>query len=511
MPRASTEQGASSTALPPPVGGWDTRESIADMPEDRAIELKNMFCDTDKVIARRGSTEHVTGLGGAIESLIEYIPLTGSGVLFGASGGDIYNVSAAGAVGAAVSTGHSSDRWQYVNMGTSAGQFVRSVNGEDTPLLFNGSTWATTAFTGSGLTPANLIWINLHQSRLWVGEKDTLDAWYGAVNAVSGALTKFPLGGVASKGGYITAMGTWTRDSGAGQDDVAVFVTSEGEAIVYAGTNPAAASTWALIGVFQIGKPIGRRCIVKAGSDIIIMTQDGFVPLSGILTTDRSQSRLVALSDQIAQAVNTAVRLNGDTFGWQPILYPKAQMLIFNVMTNPTLSEQYVFNTITGAPSRFLGMNALCFGLLDDNMYFGTSVGTVFKFDDGTSDDGADIAIDAIQAFSYFGSPTQTKIFKLVEPIFESDGNPNAAVDFNTDFQVRTPTGVAQASPTRSGIWGVSLWGSGIWGTAVQIYRGWRGVRGKGRSGSIRIRIDTSTARPAWLSTNFTYVKGGQL
>jgi hypothetical protein len=263
--------------------------------------------------------------------------------------------------------------------------------------------------------------------------------------------------------------------------------------------------------VFAIGKPIGRRCIVKAGSDIILMTQDGFVPLSGILSMDRSQSRLVALSDQISQAVNTAVRSYGDIFGWQPILFPKSTMLIFNIMQSASVSHQYIFNTITGAPCQFTGMNAVCFGMLNDDMFFGTPDGKVIKFDDGTSDSGAEIEADALQAFSYFKSSQSNKAFKLVEPIFESDGNPNAAIDLNLDFQVKTPTGVPAASPTRSGIWGVSNWGIGIWGTAGQVYRGWRGVRGKGRSASLRIRINTATARPSWIATNFTYQLGGQL
>jgi len=502
---------STSAALPPPTKGWDTRESLADMPPDHAIKLDNWFPETDKVTVRRGSSAWATGMSGAVQSLIEYIPLTGVGQLFAANAGNIYNVTATGAVGAAVSSGHSNDKWQFVNMGTSGGQFVRLFNGQDTPLLYNGSSWATTAITGSGLTATNLIWGNLHQRRLWVGETDSLDVWYLAVNAVSGAATKFPLGGVASKGGFIMAMGTWTRDSGSGQDDVAVFLTSEGEAIVYAGIDPSAAATWSLIGVFEIGKPIGRRCIVKAGSDIILMTQDGFVPLSGILSMDRSQSRLVALSDQISQAVNDAVRSYGTVFGWQPILYPKGVMLIFNVMQSATTSHQYIFNTITGAPCKFTGMNALCLGILNDNVYFGRSDGTVHKFDDGTSDAGTAIAADGLQAFNYFNSSQSNKVFKLVEPIFESDGNPNAALDLNLDFQIKTPVGIAAASPTRSGIWGASKWGSGIWGTAGQVYRGWRGVRGKGRSASLRIRIDTTTARPSWIATNFTYQLGGQL
>ena len=86
-------------------------------------------------------------MSGAVQSLIEYIPLTGVGQLFAANAGNIYNVTATGAVGAAVSSGHSNDKWQFVNMGTSGGQFVRLFNGQDTPLLYNGSSWATTAIT----------------------------------------------------------------------------------------------------------------------------------------------------------------------------------------------------------------------------------------------------------------------------------------------------------------------------------------------------------------------------
>ena len=511
MPAIPQTRGSSSMALPPPVGGWDTRESLADMPIDRAPIMTNWFPGTDKVTMRRGNSAHATGMTNNVETLIEYIPLTGSGQLYAANDGKIYNVSAAGAVGSAVSSGHSNNRWQYVNVGNAAGQYVRCFNGADTPLLFDGSTWATTAITCTGMTAANLVWANLHHRRLWVGEVDSLDAYYLSVNAVSGAATKFALGGVASMGGFIMAMGTWTRDSGSGMDDVAVFYTSEGECVIYVGTDPAAVATWSLLGVFRIGKPVGRRCMVKGGSDLILVTQDGFVPLSGILTMDRSQTRLVALSDQISEAVNTSVRLYGDNFGWQPILYPRAVMLIFNVPVSNQESEQYVFNTLTGAPARFAGIDALCFGLLNDELYWGGNDGTVNKFDSGTSDLGENIESDVMQAFSYFKSPASNKVFKMVDPIFESDGNPNAAVDLNVDFQTRAPTGVAAASAITSGVWGVSKWGVGLWGTSKQIFRGWRGVRGSGRSGALRIRIDTATVRPSWLSTNFTYLLGGQV
>lgn len=496
--------------MQPPIGGWNARDALADMPETDAVVLVNWFPSTERVDLRRGSTEYSSGMSGNVESLIEYTALTGSGKLFAANGGAIYDVTAGGSVGSAVSSGHTSDRWQSVQIGTSAGQFVRLVNGQDTPLVYNGSTWGTTpAITGP--TVANLIWINVHQRRMWFGEINSLSAWYLPVNSVGGAATEFPLAAVAKLGGYIMAMGTWTRDGGDGMDDVAVFITSEGEAIVYQGTDPSSASTWSLIGVFRIGKPIGRRCLTKAGSDIVIITQDGFVPLSAVLSIDRSQTKIVALSEKISKAVNDAVRDGQAFFGWQPIVYPKSTMMVFNIPINATQFHQYVFNTITGAPCKFTGQNGICWALLNDNLFFGTTDGRVMQADSGTSDDGANIEADALQAFSYFKSPNQRKVFKMVECIFQSSGNPNAAIDFNTDFNILSPTATAQADTVNSGLWGISKWGFGLWGSADQLYRGWRGVRGIGRSGSVRVRVNSNSARPSWISTNYVYSKGGAL
>jgi len=497
-----------SASIPAPYGGWDTRESLADMPPKNAIKLENWFPSTDKVFVRRGYTSHATGMPGAVETLIPYVPTTGNGKLFAASGGNIYDVTHPGAVGAAVVSGMTNARWQYEEIGTAAGQFVVCVNGANTPLVYDGTTWGTTpAITGP--TVNNLIWANTHQRRLWVGEKDSLSAWYLPVNSVGGVATEFILTGVAKLGGYIMAMGTWTRDAGDGMDDVAVFITSEGEAIIYSGTDPANVSTWSLIGVFRIGKPIGRRCLTKAGSDIIIITQDGFVPLSAILSMDRSQSRLVAISDQINQAVNDAVRNYKNNFGWQPIVYPKGTYMLFNIPTSQTTADQYVFNTITGAPCKFTGQNAICWGLMNDNLYFGGPSGNVYLADNGSSNNGKNIEADAIQAFNYFRSPQPRKLFKMVECVFESNGSPNAAVDWSVDFNVSAPVSTAQASPVNSAVWGNSKWGKGTWGTEGQIYRGWRSVRGSGRSGAPRVRIKTNSSRPAWIATHVTYERGG--
>jgi len=250
--------------------------------------------------------------------------------------------------------------------------------------------------------------------------------------------------------------------------------------------------------------------MIKAGADLIMITQDGFVAAASILITDRSQAERVAISSQISKAVNDAVRANGTTFGWQPLLYPKATMLLFNVPQSSTTAHQYVFNTITGRPARFTGVDATCWGMKGDTAFFGASDGVVYEFDTGTSDNSAAIEADALQAFSYFGSRGTDKSFKRVEPVFQGATDPTAALDMNTDFQIAAPTGVATPTSTSAGVWGVSKWGIGTWGSPNQIWRGWRAIRGSGRTASLRVRISTTQAETSWLSTNFIFRPGGQ-
>lgn len=499
-----------TVSLPPPTAGWNTKDGLTDMPSDAAITLDNWFPETDRVTMRRGYSEWATGMSGNVDSLLEYNPVSGTSELFAAAGGGIYDITTTGAVGSAVVSGQSNNQYQHVQMGTSGGQFLLAFNGDDEPQIYNGSVWAGTGITGP--TENNLIWCNIHQNRLWFGEKNSLKAWYLGPKAIAGAATEFDLSSLSYLGGYIMAMGTWTRDSGSGTDDVAVFLTSEGEAIIYNGTDPASASTWALVGVFRIGRPIGRRCMAKAGADLVLITQDGFVTVASILRTDRSQADQVALSSNINQVVNDAQRQYSTLFGWDVMVYPRAVMMIFNIPQSSSAFHQYVFNTITGAACRFTGVNARSWGLKGDLPFFGGTDGKVYQFDDGESDNGNNIDADGVQAFSYFGSKGTLKAFKSVRVVFQSNAAPNAAVEMNTDFNIQpSATSPSQSGEASGAKWGVAIWGEALWGGSSQVYQRWRGVRGSGFSGSVRVRIASKSSRPSWHSTDVLFKPGGIL
>ena len=134
-------------SLPSPIGGWNARDSIANMDVLDAVQLTNLFPSVNNVILRKGYSKHATGISGQVQTLMSYSS-GGADKLFAIAGSSIYDVTASGAVGAAVKTGLGNAKWEYVNVTTPAGGYIYAVNGVDKPLLYNGSTWTNPAITG---------------------------------------------------------------------------------------------------------------------------------------------------------------------------------------------------------------------------------------------------------------------------------------------------------------------------------------------------------------------------
>ncbi len=97
----------------------------------------------------------------------------------------------------------------------------------------------------------------------------------------------FPLGAIFHRGGYVIGIGSFSNDAGEGPDDYLCFITNNGEVAVYQGTDPDSASTFALVGRFSVGMPIGRRCTVRVNGDLGIITQDGIVSMQAALRFSR--------------------------------------------------------------------------------------------------------------------------------------------------------------------------------------------------------------------------------
>jgi hypothetical protein len=502
---------AGTMSIPAPVGGWNARDSIAAMPETDAVQMVNMFPNTTDVMLRLGNADHVTGITGTVETLAAYSSPTVS-KMFGSTSTSIYDMSTPGAVGAAkVAAGITSGRWQYINYNVPGGAaWLYMVNGADKPLVYDGTTWtaidsaSTPAITG--VTTTNLIHINIFKRRIWFVEKNTCKAWYLGTDAIGGAAASFDVGPLFTMGGYLMAMATWTLDAGSGLDDHAVFISSKGQIAVYQGTDPTTATTFALIGVYNVGAPIGRRCFIKFGGDLLVITRDGIMPLSKALLSSRI-SRQPAITNKIQYAVSDSVQNYGANFGWQLLQYPNGNMLILNVPISTSVFEQYVMNTLNGQWCRFTGWAASCWELYNDEIYYGTT-GAVKKAWTGYNDSGANITGNVIPAFSYFGSRAQLKRWTMARPVIAATGTPGVLMGMNVDYDVTDPTGVPTLATTNGAIWDTSLWDVGTWGGSLVTQKNWQSISGIGFAGSIHMIMASNSANVRWQATDFVFERG---
>jgi hypothetical protein len=509
--RAQREQIANTASLPAPVGGWNARDAVSNMPPEDAVQLENWFPRPTDVLLRPGYVNWATGLPASpVESLMEYNSAT-TRTLFAACGTAFYNVTAEGAVGAAVQSGLTNARWQSVNVTTAGGSYLYAVNGLDKPRLWNGATWVAVDAASTpeitGITTTTLAHVALFKNRLWFTQAGTLKVWYLPTNAIGGAANAIDLASIARRGGYLMGMWSWTIDAGFGVDDLAVFITSEGEVIVYRGTDPSSATTWALVGVWQLGAPLGRRCAMKYAGDLLIACEDGLVPLSGALQSSRTNPR-VALSDKIQLAFSEAATLYGDRFGWTIADYPRQNMILVNVPTGDNLQQQYVMNTITKAWAKFTGWPASCWETSNEELYFG-GVGVVCKAMTGFSDNGNIITGRAQQSYNYFGRRGQNKRFTMARPIIQANAVPSVQMGLAIDFDDAQPVATLSTPAPPTSTWDASLWDSGTWGGGLSVYRQWQSVVGVGYAAGPYLIGSSLGTELRWQSTDIVMELGG--
>jgi hypothetical protein len=500
-----------------PVRGWNARDGIANMEAGFAVTLDNWFPLTAEIRMRKGSAEHVTDIMAGVdpaevETLITYKPQSGAQSLWAWADDSIYNVTAAGGVGAAAVTGLTNARWQVVNFKTAGGDFLIAVNGEDELQLYNGTVWASIDGASvpsiTNVLTTDLIHAFIFKERAFYIEVDSLTLWYAAAGAFAGALNSFPIRSYIQSGGYLMAAGSWTRDAGNGPDDFLVTITSEGEVVVYSGTDPA--SDFALVGVYRTGKPIGRRCLLKFAGDLLIITTDGVIPMSRLVSRERKEQG-VAVTEIIQGAMADAVSAYSTNFGWELFLYSEASMLLLNVPVD-TEQVQFVMNSFTKAWCRFTDWPANCFAELNGELYFGMA-GEVRKAWTGVQDVDELVRAEAVFNFAYFGDRTSLKQTTLMRPIMRWDSAPaSIKVGIDADFNVKAPTSDIVSVSSAGSTWDIAEWDEGFWGGEPVVQSNWLTACAIGYALSFHIVVEvTQTTWVSISSVDIAYKRGSTL
>jgi hypothetical protein len=449
-----------------------------------------------------------------------YANNSGAEKLFAISGTSVYDATASGAIGAAVVTSLTNARWESTNVSTPAGAFLYAGNAVDKPLFYDGASWvkvdaaSTPAITGVTTTKLRnpVVWKN----RLWWVEDATTKAWYLPVQSIGGAANSLDLATIWTKGGYLQSVMTFSLSSATSFDDFIAFFSSEGQLAVYQGSDPSSAATFSLQGVYNTGKPVGRRCWFKYGPDAILICSDGLISVAKLISVGVQENQ-EALSYKIMQLVQNDLQAYSGNFGWMGVVYPFGNKVIVNVPENTnSRSHQYVQNTTKGASGSWCtyGLlsspwNAACFCVLGDNLYWGGNT-IVYQGDVGQSDAGSQIFGSMSPAFSYFGTNRQ-KRFTMLRPIILSTGNVTPALGLNLDFNTTLPTGVPTFSTATIPLWNVALWNVSYWSRGPIIQKNWQTIYGVGFSASVYLTLASTAAQVSVLSMDWVLEDGGTL
>ena len=504
-------QRSQSVSVAAPIGGWNARDSLGAMDPLDAVTLTNFWPGTNSVILRNGYTKYATGITGVVQSLFAYSSGT-SNKLFAVAVDSIYDVTAGGAVGAASVTGLSNAKFQYINITTPGGSYLMCVNGADKLRTFDGTSWHKDGdgapYDITGVDTANCANITLFKNRVWLVENNSLKAWYLPTNSIGGAAVALDMTSLVQLGGYIMAGMTWTLDAGYGVDDYLAFITSNGEVVVWRLTDPTTPSGIAMIGLWQLGAPIGRRCWIKYGGDLLLITQDGVMPMSGSLQSSRLDPR-VSITNKIQFAVSQAVSSYGQNFGWNLLYYPKENQLYLNVPIASGQEQQYVMNTITKSWCNFTGWSANCWEIWQDDPYFGGNgyVGLAWQ---GSVDDTSNINGFALQSFQNYGTSTQ-KQCKMIRYHLLSNGTPSIFGNVNVDYNLDNNSAQLSFSASQFGTWDSALWDISYWGGGLSPTADWQGTTGIGYSFAPTLNTATQGIELQWVATDLVFEAGGVL
>lgn len=516
MQQRNVNRGVSSQnySIPAPTGGLNVRDSLDKMLETDAIIMDNYIPMENKVVLRKGYQKYTELEGDPVWTLISY-NVPGKNHLLAFSGGNVYDVSTKQNI-VKYEKNFGYNYWQYCQFKNR----LIMVNGADEPQTFyidnENVYFEPLDVSGDGLINAKLVNVCVSKQRLFFVEKGTLNIWYtSGVGEVQGTLQKFDLSTIFRDGGELRAIASWTQDGGQGIDDLTVFITSEGEVAVYSGSNPNNADDWTLKGIYRMSRPVGYRCCLSYQGDIVIISEDGYIPLSKALPLEKANSSLVSFSDKIRGLVLERTRHNKDKLGWQGIIYGQGGYAIFNVPTGQSF-EQHVINTNTGAWCRFTGIPALCWNEFNGRIYFGSKTG-VYLFDEGYSDDKIHICGHVEQAYNNLGS-SQLKRIQLMNPRTKSSSKYALVIYTNMDFKDEDRDYIENI-----GYDGMTKWNQARWsylnnpvGTHWATLKGhirsqWVANSATGFKASIVFKTKTKGNLIEWFDTGVRYENGSGL
>lgn len=495
--------------IPIPMGGLNTASSGTAMPPTDCLLVWNLIAGENGLRSRLGYREWCTGLTGNANSKVRTLmAFAGSepsqNRLFANTDTDIWAVtSSTDTPSSALSFASSSGDAGYGVFRvvvTSAGHFglyCDEVNGYHV-YSQTGGTWAKIASGGgatqiSGVDPGTLVHVTEFKRRVWLTEKDSSSAWYLATGAIYGTATEFDFGVHFSRGGFLVGLWNWTYDGGSGPDDRLVAISSEGDVVIYQGTDPASSSTFSKVGVWNVGPmPAGRDVVVDVGGDLWILSSQGLLPLSRLVVGAEVRSYETS---KIQNIFNRLMLTRRESRGWSMHLHPQDNALVLAYPDYSTEESEQLVQAL-GAPGRpwfrYSAIPMHCAAVWEGRLHFGTQDGRVCVIRDDLDNvllsDGSYTRIEwrLLTAFHRMGG--RHVQVHMIRPLFTVEGaSPDYTVEAKYGFDL-TDASAPSASAAQSGTWDVAVWDTDVWGGESAPVSATNGSVGMGRGVAIALR-----------------------
>ena len=327
----------------------------------------------------------------------------------------------------------------------------------------DGVSWITGPAGSTVVGGGNLTYVWKYRGRYFFIEGGSMNAWYLPLNAVGGLLSMIPLSGATTKGGKLLAGFTWSIDAGDGIDDKCVFMTDQGELLIFTGSDPSTATNWRQEGRYATSFPLGMNCHTPVGGDVLLATVDGIIPISASITKDSAQLELASITRAIKPMWRNEVNLKR-ALPWTMCKWDEYGGL-FVTWPGGNAGNQYcaVVNVATGAWSRFVGWDAMCFGRMRGDAFFGTQLGKIMQMDRTGYDNGAPYTATMVGGWEMFSSQSMTMVWRQARASFTSRaGEPfQPQLSATTDYVIVIPPAPSAAPDPGT----LDVWDQGLWAT----------------------------------------------
>lgn len=501
-----------------PVGGWNTRDPLPIMDEIKAIKLINMIAGPGSVRKRKGYEAHSDiEVEEPVESLLSYNAPSGSQVLIAAINNTFYDVTTdepteilqQGELEEPPPFVPTDNKWRSVHfMGkliftNDTGEIAYYPNSFDEVAE---ATWSS---------PPNCVNVGVYNERLYFIEKDSTSFFYGGtqVTGTGGTptLTEYDAGSLLVRGGYLIACGNSTNNIGLVESDVFVIVSSEGEVLTFQGSSPDS-ETWRLLGRFFLPRPLGYKCVFNRGADLHIITEGGVFSLSMLLASGGEVDRFNALTDEIGPSFLLEAKRYGSTYGWEGLYYSKDSLVVINI-PDPVGARQFVVNV--GSPmlgwSQFQDIPAISLVISGGDLYFGDSLGKVWKYGETENDNGEAISIYGQTAFTDCGMPNFNKLVTMIMPIVKKDPAFILSLGLNIDFAETGTVNEITSDSSAITAWDTVAWDDAEWSGEPIILPTWYSCEGLGLRVSVIFEAEVLNTSLEIFEFYLLYKRGGIL